>query len=62
MTLMDLEVITTLGIGGFGRVELVQVIKGHSQMTSHLYRLFRSFLNMRKMKTFIGMMECDQTE
>ena len=25
LTLMDLEVITTLGIGGFGRVELVQV-------------------------------------
>jgi len=25
LALMDLEVITTLGIGGFGRVELVQV-------------------------------------
>lgn len=27
LTLMDLEVITTLGIGGFGRVELVQISK-----------------------------------
>jgi len=25
LALLDLEIITTLGIGGFGRVELVQV-------------------------------------
>lgn len=42
LSLDDLEVVTTLGVGGFGRVELVQVINYTMLTNFEVFRYIRS--------------------